>query len=160
MCDSHSPWWCVHTTLLHLASQGPPTPYLRNTASVDNKHIYHWPARQTWSCSALIWLFILFVHFYAPTREPLTSSNYIRLTQLGLSKITYDLYLIHYDYFELLRLYYNSLHILSSLIAVEYDTIWLQIQYDMVVVFNHNNNILKCHRSAQFWCRSDLYVLR
>ena len=70
----------------------------------------------------------------------------------------YDLYLICYDYFELLWLYYHSPHILSSLITVEYDTIWLRIQYDTVVIFNHNNNILKCHRSAQFWYRSDLYV--
>ena len=37
----------------------------------------------------------------------------------------------------------DSPHILSSLITVEYDTIWLQIQYDTVVIFNHNNNILK-----------------
>ena len=35
----------------------------------------------------------------------------------------YDLYLIRYDYFELLRLYYDSPHILSSLITVEYNTI-------------------------------------
>jgi hypothetical protein len=35
----------------------------------------------------------------------------------------YDLYLIHYDYFELLRLYHDSLHIQSSLITVEYNTI-------------------------------------
>ena len=52
----------------------------------------------------------------------------------------------------------DSPHILSSLITVKYDTIWLRIQYDTVVVFNHNNNILKCHWSAQFWCHSDLYV--
>ena len=32
----------------------------------------------------------------------------------------YDLYLIHYDYFELVRLQDNSLCILSSLITVEY----------------------------------------
>ena len=70
----------------------------------------------------------------------------------------YDLYLIHYDYFELLWLHYDSQHILSSLITVEYNTIWLWIQYDVVVIFNHNNNILKCHRNAQFWCCSGLYV--
>ena len=35
----------------------------------------------------------------------------------------YGWYLIHYDYFELLRLYYHSPHILSSLITVEYNTI-------------------------------------
>ena len=57
-------------------------------------------------------------------------------------------------YFELLRLQYNSLHILSSLITVEYDTIWLRIQYDLVVIFNHNNNILKCHQNAQIWYHS------
>jgi hypothetical protein len=66
----------------------------------------------------------------------------------------YDLYLIHYDYFELLWLHYDSLRILNSLITVEYDMIWLRIQYDTVVIFNHNNNVLKCHRNAQFWCHS------
>ena len=86
--------------------------------------------------------------------------TYLQSTQKVLRRAVqdYDLYLIRYDYFELLWLYYDTPHILSSLTTVEYDTIWLRIQYDMVVVFNHNNNIHKCHRSAQFWCRSDLYV--
>jgi len=33
-----------------------------------------------------------------------------------------------------------------------------QVQYDTVVVFNHNNNVLRCHQDAQFWCCSGLHV--
>lgn len=47
-----------------------------------------------------------------------------------------------------------SLYILSFFITVEYGTIWLWIQYDIMVIFNYYNNILKCYQNAQMWCCS------
>ena len=71
----------------------------------------------------------------------------------------YDLYSIRYDYFELLWLQYDSLHILSYLITVEYDMILLWIQYNTVAIFNHNHNVFKMHDVDAFlvcmchiWC--------
>ena len=50
----------------------------------------------------------------------------------------YDLYWIHIDYFKRIWLQYASSHILSNMITVEYDTITLWLQYNMMPVFNHN----------------------
>ena len=115
------------------ASTANPTP-LWSKGSIDNA---------TMLCQCWMW----FIHF-----RIIFCSLHIWIQHRAVQD--YDLYLICYDYFELLWLQYDWLHILSSFIAVEYDTIWLRIQYDTVVIFNHNNNILKCHWNAQIWCHS------
>ena len=50
----------------------------------------------------------------------------------------YDLYWIHIDYFKRIQLQYASSCILSNMITVEYDTITLWLQYNMMCIFNHN----------------------
>ena len=50
----------------------------------------------------------------------------------------YDLYWICIDYFKRIQLQYASSRILNNMITVEYDTITLWLQYNMMPVFNHN----------------------
>ena len=58
-----------------------------------------------------------------PRKPKHTNHEGCKVYAVGRAVQDYDLYLIRYDYFELLRLYYDSPHILSSLITVEYNTI-------------------------------------
>jgi len=72
----------------------------------------------------------------------------------------YDLYLIQYNYFELLWLQYDSPHILSSLITVKYNMIWwsysiIIIMYSSATKMHNSGTILAC--MCHIWSHRDYF---
>jgi hypothetical protein len=83
-------------------------------------------------CHKLYWAYLShgwstalsFMTIHHSPMPPVKKATFDRSFTSSRAVQDYDLYSIHYDHFELLWLQYDSLHILSSLITVEYNIIW------------------------------------